>query len=342
MKTNRLIVLGMLAGCFVVGCDKGETSAPKEPVVMVGSHVLTDAMVKSRVALMEALKLRKTPKMDPQQRGKFRETMTKTYPQFFVATAVQEDYAAKEGLSVSDDKVATNRLIVFRAYRQRGEKTYDDMLKALGEAGDELEQQVRSEALAATVREHFLKLYPTNIPPSYADEQIAEMERQNREMQVTNAFLFAQATNVWKRLQKGEDFGKLAAEYTQIVLEKEDGGYWGEFDVDQLDHEPKVVRFGRTAKPGDYTAPIEADNGLMILRLDSREKNEMGATQFRFSRIFFMLPEFYLPAPKDAILRAAMKRYENDLYGRKLGELIKAANPVYRADGEKKKSDLKN
>lgn len=342
MKTNRLIVLGMLAGCLFVGCDKGETSAPKEPVVTVGSHVLTDAMVKSRVALMEALKLRKSPKMDAKQRGKFRATMTKTYPQFFVANAVQEDYAAKEGLAVSDDKVATNRLIVFRAYQQRGEKTYDDMLKALGEAGDELEQQVRSEALAATVREHFLKLYPTNIPPSYADEQVAEMERQNREMQVTNAFLFATATNVWNRLQKGEDFAKLAEEYTQVVLEKEDGGYWGEFDADQLSHEPKVVKFGRTAKPGDYTAPIEADNGLMILRLDSREKNEMEVTQFKFSRIFFMLPEFYLPAPKDAILRAAMKRYEDELYERKLVELIKAANPVYRADGTEKKSDLKN
>ena len=326
----------------MVGCDKSSPSVSKEPVVIVGSHVLTDEMVKSRVVLVEALKLRKKPNMKPEERGKFRAMMAKTYPKFFVADAVQADYATKEGLVISEDRIATNRQVVFRAYRKRGEKTYDDMLKALGDSAGELEQQVRSEALSATVKEHFLKLYPTNIPPSYADEQVAEMERQNREMQVTNAFLFATATNVWRRLQKGEDFVKLAEEYTQIVTEQSDAGYWGEFDVDQLDHEPKVVRFGRTAKPGDYTAPIEADNGLMILRLDSREKNEMGATQFRFSRIFFMLPEFYLPAPKDAILRAAMKRYENDLYERKLGELIKAANPVYRADGEKKKSDLKN
>ena len=326
----------------MVGCDKGNPSVSNEPVVTVGSHVLTDEMIKSRVALVEALKLRKAPNMKPEERGRFRTMMAKTYPQFFVADVVQADYAAKEGLVVPEDRIATNRQVVFRAYRKRGEKTYDDMLKALGDSAGELEQQVRSEALSATVKEHFLKLYPTNIPPSYADEQVAEMERQNREMQVTNAFLFAQATNVWRRLQKGEDFVKLAEEYTQIVTEKSDAGYWGEFDVDQLDHEPKVVRFGRTAKPGDFSPPMEADNGLMILRLDSREKNEMGATQFRFSRIFFLLPEFYLPAPKDAILRAAQRRYEEELYARKLTELVKAANPVYRTEEAKRPGEWKS
>ena len=337
MKSYTLILAAVVSAGILVGCDKGASTLPsKGAVVVVGSHTLTDEMVKSRVALMQTLRLRKNPKMTAQDLGKFREMMTKSYPQFFVANAVQEDYAAKEGLKIPEAHIATNRQTVFRAYRARGEKTYDDMLKNLGESAAELESQVRSEALAAEVKAHFLKLEPPDIKPDYADKEIAKMLEQNRIMALTNTLIFARATNVWEQLRKGGDFAALAEQYTEIAAEKEDKGYWGTFDKDQLSHEPALVRFGRKAKPGEYTAPIEADNGLMILRLNEREKDEAGVEQFNFSRIFFLLPEFYLPAPKDAILRAARERYANALYDRKLKGLINAAKPVYRDDPEKK------
>lgn len=323
-----------LAALLIVGCNRdaseGANPVVRGPVVTVGSHVLTDEMVQTRVLFMEKMMLRKKPKATETERGKYRKMLTDTYPRFFVQDSVLNDYAVTNGLVVSENRIATNRVNVFSAYRRKGEKTYDDMLKALGDAGAELERQVRSEALAVEVKEHIIKSNPTNIPPSYADEVIANIEENNRAMKLTNDVLFATATNVWRRLQKGENFARLAAEFTQIEAEKEDGGYWGQFDAQLLDHEPQVLRFGRTAKPGELTPPIEADNGLMILRFNSREKDDAGVMQFSFSRIFFMLPEFYVPAPKDEIIKAAYTRYGDELYARKLREMIRAAKPVYR------------
>lgn len=71
-------------------------------------------------------------------------------------------------------------------------------------------------------------------------------------------------------------------------------------------------------KPGEIAPPIAADNGLMILRLDSLEDENCYAV----SRVFLRLAQTVQPASPEEIIAAAQTAYKSQLFEHKLAELV--------------------
>ena len=343
-----ILLSGFLSGCgdspaqSAKPASKAAASGADAVLVRVGKHELRRGDLLRRVAMMGALQEYRNPRLSKAKLGKYRESLSKSFPGVFVQTAVLEDYAAAEKLTVTKEMVGEFEKNAFKRLKLKNDKTlksYADLRKKIGEYGPELDAQVRAEALRQAVYNHFLELYPTNIPDSYVDDQLRRFESYNRSATLTNALIYAKATNVWEQLKKGADFGEMAVKYSDLEDERESKGEWGTLDRRQLNEDPEILAWGLKLKPGEFSPPIEGDNGLMIMRLDERDEK---CTEFAVTRIFFQLPQFYEPAPREEIKKAAYDKYGRELFVRKIAELEKAAKPEYfQVNGKIDKKETK-
>lgn len=319
-KGLALFFLALVSG---MGCapEGLPVHADDAVVVTVNGISLHLNDVQARANMMAALHRRRFPQANEKVLRAIRRQYESGYSKYWIEDTVLAQYAAAEKLTVSEALFANYKAKAFAGLRVKGDRKFDDLLKVPGVRADHLEQQIRAEALREAVTDHLFELNPTNIPDSYVDEQLENIRDYNARMTLTNVVVYARATNVWNRLKAGEDFVKLVHEETEVDDEKADDGMWGVFDLSAFDQEPVLKQALAALKPGEFTPPVEGDNGLMIARLN--ERDETGGLEI--SRIVFRLPLFYTPAPREEILKAAYDRYRKSLFDRKLKELLKNA-----------------
>lgn len=271
--------------------------------------------------MMATLHRRRFPQASEKVLSAIRRQYESGYPKYWIEDTVLAQYAAAEKLTVPEALFADYKAKAFEGLRVKGDKTFDDLLKVPGVQADHLTQQVKAEALRQVVTDHLFAQNPTNIPDSYVGEQLENIRDYNARMTLTNAIVYARATNVWNRLKAGEAFVKLVQEATEVEDERNENGEWGTFDLSAFDQEPALKAALAALKPGEFTPPVEGDNALMIARLN--ERDEVGGLDI--SRIVFRLPLFYTAAPREEILKAAYDKYRKALFARKLKALLKNA-----------------
>ena len=321
------VALGVL---IVNGCsDKSGVSLEKgdvKPVVAVLGQTLAKADVERKVRMLETIIRHHSPKMPAQAIEGAVDSFYRRYPATFVQTVVLGDYAAQKKIVVAEDTLKEFQGKAYRRFKGKKDRNFDDLCKSLGEYGDDFRKQVRSEALARAVRDYWTKLYPTNIPDSYVDQQLRNFALYNENVIKTNALIYARATNVWEQLRAGADFGEMAAKYSDLEDERASKGVWGAVDSRQIGDEVNICHWGKKLEIGKFSPPIEGDNGLMIMRLDDRLDSDQ---EFHISRIYFQLAESRTPAPREKILAAAYEKYADRLFAEKYAELRQAAKPVF-------------
>lgn len=165
-----------------------------------------------------------------------------------------------------------------------------------------LDEEIRALAILQTVTNHIIQ--KANIAVSNEDVQsrISKITDYNRKASATNALVYAQATNIWRRITAKEiTFEEAARRYSE-TSDVDDEAEWGSFTKDQLSDEPDILALWPTLKVHDITPPVEADGGLAILRREENDKDDI----YSFSRIFFRLPLLYeVEAPE--IIRAELR-----------------------------------
>ena len=322
----QLGVVAVLAA--TCGCSRDKA------VARVGEHELTEAELHVRAENIVLLRQHKLgSKANTNALEKLRKTFERGYVKLWAEDMVLADYAKREGLVISNELIAAYQSRAYRNFKAKGDKSFADLMKIRGLDSHLFQDQVRAEALRPVVRRHLIELYPTNFPASYADDVRAAILRQNVRMAATNVLQYAKATNVWEKLKAGADFAKTAKENTEIEDEAEEGGDWLVVDAKFLSDEPELLKHLQAMKPGEFTPPLAADNGIMIARLD-RHEEEGG---YAVSRIYFRLAEIFEPAPPEQILAAAYKDYEDRLFRTKLDELVRAAHIVIYSDNRTEK-----
>ena len=125
-----------------------------------------------------------------------------------------------------------------------------------------------------------------------------KIKRYNETAQLTNTLVYAHATNVWKQVISSGEFDKYAQKYDERP-EHGGPGEWGVFDASQLEGDGELLSVVRATPEGAVTSPIEADGGLLIVKVI--KKMGSGAKvainndpeRFELKRIFFQLPAFY-------------------------------------------------
>ena len=306
----------------MLGCSpEGSPDRTDSVVVTVNGVSLHLNEVQARANMMAALHRHRVPDVREGVLKAIRRQYESGYPKYWIEDTVLSQYAAAEKWAVPEALVRDCTAKAFQGLKAKGDKSIDDLLKVPGVRADYLTQQIKAEALRQVVTDRLFEQNPTNIPDSYVDEQLENIRDYNARMTLTNAVVYARATNVWNRLKAGEDFVKLVQEATEVEDERNDDGEWGIFDLSAFDQEPGLKAALAALEPGDFTPPVEGDNGLMIARLNERD----ATGGLDISRIIFRLPLFYTPAPREKILEAAYDKYRQSLFDRKLKELLENA-----------------
>lgn len=332
-RRSLFVILSMTA-IVMVGCSRSSEAPDSKVVASVNGHSLTTEELEARANNIVVLHSHRQPQMGRKRQESLRSVFRKGYAKVWVEDRVLEEYAVREKIVLDPETVGKYEQAAFRNFKATADVKYEDLTAVPGLNLRFWEDEVRAEARRDLVEKHWVSLYPTNLPPNYADEEIARMEAWNARMTLTNAIVHARATNVWEKLKAGADFVQTARANTELTDEIPDDCEWGAIDAKFLADEPTLHAALKMMKPGEFTAPIEADGGLLIVRLDKVEPEE---EVYTLSRIFFRMPRFLTPASKDVIVKAAYDRYSKRLFKTKLAELVASAKVVIQKPVSKKK-----
>ena len=299
----------LCAGEAVVYSDLPGTAV----LAKVNGKVLTKAEIELRLKVCEKLRQHRQPAMADKEKASFRRTFRMAAPRQFVSEVLVSDYAAAAGVTNTVEVLGLFRDRAYRAFRKGADRSFDDLKKIRGLDGAALEAQVAAEALVESVTQHLVAAEPLVLSPTYAEDEIRMMLEYNERMMLTNALVFARATNTWERLKKGEDFLTVGKEMTEIPEERDDDLEWGTFELTDFNDTPAFKAAVASLKDGAYTPPLAADNGVVIARLNLRDTDD---DTVELSRIYFRLPVMMNPAPKEEIVAAAHKKHAAGLYAK--------------------------
>ncbi|MCF7810571.1 peptidylprolyl isomerase [bacterium] len=102
----------------------------------------------------------------------------------------------------------------------------------------------------------------------YAQRKFAYVKFRTVPTEEDNADVMAEAKDLFKDIQNGADFEKLAERYSEDKASASKGG-----DLDWFDREAMVPEFSDAAfaaKPGDLVGPVESKYGLHIIKVEDK------------------------------------------------------------------------
>lgn len=328
--------LSCLLLLLIVGCSDNQKVPLKHPnpnalVISVDGRSLTRKQLADRVEMMLKFRTLQNTDMKVADINRARKNLSATYSKFFVEHAIWANYAATNKVEV--DEKLLNRIkkrAVSGILKSKNAK-YSALRAKFGKLAGVLDEHVQMMALTASAKKYLCDSNPTNFPADYAPNMVKRIAEYNARMALTNALIYAQATNCWKEIKAGADFGEMVKKYSTVDLERNNGGEWGTLGLRQLELDEQLHAFAKENEIGAISPPLEGDNGLMILRIDNRKDDD-----FELSRIFFRLPLFNAVLTEEQILKNAQEKYNSALVSKTFRKLKKRAKIVRPA--KKKKS----
>lgn len=305
-------------------------------VVSVNGKALTTVERRHYVDAMARVHSIVNPRMTMEEQGKLRENLRNAYADLFIEDTLVSQYAKEENVTVSKELFKRFKLRALRGFQSCGIRNYGTLLKKLGkEHKPYFEKLIKREALEEAVKDHLATLTPTNLPPDFKEKMLKTLKEYSAAIAKTNELVHARADMVWKQLKNGANFEEMAVKYTEIESEREDKGEWGTMDFNQFQTDVNVAEWAQKLKVGEFTPPIEGDNGLIIMRLDAKDPTK---GEYTFSRIFFQLAMEAEQQSGDEIVKDVQDIHKNNLFAEKLASLREAAKIEYfeRQPGEEK------
>ncbi len=156
-------------------------------------------------------------------------------------------------------------------------ESYREEIKRQLERDRLINYEVKSKIV---IREEEIKDYYSNNKDKFsiiAEVHLATifLKQEDPSNQEETVALLRKAEEIVLRLKKGEDFGKMAREFSQGPG-AEDGGDLGLFKTAQLD--PELLKVLKGMSTGDVTRPIIRQAGIQIVKL--LEKQDSGVKPF--------------------------------------------------------------
>lgn len=156
-------------------------------------------------------------------------------------------------------------------------ESYREEIKRQLERNRLINYEVKSKII---IREEEIKDYYSNNKDKFsiiAEVHLATifLKQEDPSNQEETVALLRKAEEIVFRLKKGEDFGKMAREFSQGPG-AEDGGDLGLFKTAQLD--PELLKVLKGMSTGDVTRPIIRQAGIQIVKL--LEKQDSGVKPF--------------------------------------------------------------
>ncbi|MFL6237148.1 MAG: peptidylprolyl isomerase [Thermoanaerobaculia bacterium] len=204
--------------------------------------------------------------------------------QLIAINLLQQD-ARAQGVTISDDEV--QQAVAARKRNFPNEETYKKALASAGVTEKDLRDRAREQLTLQ-------KYVATKIAPKAAvsDQAVRDFyEKHKAEMQVPERLHLRhillkvddkaspadrekarqKAQDILKRLQAGEDFGKLAEQYSDDPGSKTRGGDLGPVAKGQTAPQFEAAAFA-LKKPNDLSPVVEAPYGFQIVQLVQRQE----------------------------------------------------------------------
>lgn len=328
-----LALVGIVTLTFFVGCEK-ETSSQKNSksgqvklfddsvVVRVDSCQLTKAQADSYAALRYSLLAKKTSKLNDGQKKRTLCRLANNYVREFADRALIIQQAEKSELKIPDAEWTKYREEMVKNIGWKGD--FDSYRLSLPKGQQEiLDYEMRGDLLENEwKRILFLKT------PSPSEKEISKVISNitlyNKNAAATNRIFYAEASNVWQQVASGKiSFDDAQRDFTKEDLDADDLS-WGAFRAGDLDEYPNLKPFVLKMSPGDITPPVEADNGILIVRLDNNEDGN-----FELSRIAFNKAIVYDMPSRDTVRQQLIEKWKKTKYRKMLQQLRKKAKIEY-------------
>lgn len=282
-----LFVLAVVVSISFAGCERGGrqsadaeaatnaapssatgkgASAERVPLATFDKKSLTVFDVDNDVRLRQHLARLRSPKITEEALDTLEQRIRASAVDHFIKVNLSTAYLADHQLSIPEP--------AYNAYYKKLAKTYsvkdvDELKSRLQPEQVKLFDEGIHDVLALqTAAKDIEKNAAITISDAAVDKAIARYESMNKTAATTNAMVYARATNIWHRLQSGNvTFEECATDFTELEQEVGCEGEWGMFSWGQLRSEQPLRKCLKTMKAGDFTPPIECDNGLCIVKL---------------------------------------------------------------------------
>ena len=326
----------ILALIVLAGCGDGASSTPSkgdsgvtlysnlatnDVIVSVNGVKLTKQDAERRADLSLALVRAKDHFQGNPNDPKIRALFVRRVVGQFISETLISEAARKNGVVPSPDSI---------------ERVKGDLLAAFGDEGLSFEAFYkkiptklrgdldRNIATAATIHDYIKAQLgdQATVTEKDIDEVVAFGEEKKAESTRLMAEQRQKAVELHKRLLNGEDFSVVAKE-SYTADDDDCNGTWGEFQPATLESMyPGILKLVSPLKPGEFTAPVEFDEGMYIIQLVSREGSGAPSVftsqpeTLTLKRIVVALPVMYEVATRAAIkhdlLAERMTRFQKE------------------------------
>ena len=221
-----------------------------------------------------------------------------------ISERAQLQYAREQGLKVDDGALAQAELAIARRNQLSSVEELHHRIEQDGLSVAIFREDVRNQVLLARLREREIEP-KLHVSDSEVDDFIREQTgaRPNASTELNLAMILiavpensaeaevaklqARADEVARRARAGEDFAKLAAEFSDANNHGSDGGVLG---LRPAERYPELfVRGTLNAGVGDIVGPIKSDAGFHVLKVVERKQSgdlpEMKIPQTHVSHI---------------------------------------------------------
>ncbi|MEN6390503.1 MAG: peptidylprolyl isomerase [Syntrophomonas sp.] len=258
-KPRLLVVLVVLL--FVAACSKTAPPVDKTTIEVNGYGVSQseyNKMLKFRTVLYET---QNAVKLD---QNKDATTLTKlqdaVYEQMVTDVLIKQE-ADRRGILV-EEKDIDSTLAAMKAGMPA--ETYQDMLSRTGLSEADIRNMAKTEIMTQ-------KLYQTvgqvsdNETKNFYNEHQGEL-KQGIEIYHILVATEAEARQVLEQIKNGQDFGRLAAQYSTDPGSKDKGGYLEAANL-MSNWVPEFKTAAMKLKPGETTTqPVKSDYGFHIIK----------------------------------------------------------------------------
>ena len=250
-------------------------------VAVVNTEPVTNNEVRARIARAQRQLAERGGPQPPA------DVLRKEMLERLIAERAQLQYARETGLKVDDGALAQAELSIARQNQLATVEQLYQRIQQEGIAVQDFRDDVRNQVLLARLREREiepkLKVTDTDIDAFIREQTgvraggmdlnmamilVATPERANA---AELARLQARADEVARRAKGGEDFAKLAAEFSDANNRGRDGGVLGLLPADKY---PELFqRSVQRARVGEVVGPVRSGAGFHVLKLLERKQN---------------------------------------------------------------------
>lgn len=276
----KSIAMFLIAILLIFGITYLIAYKDRDILAKVGSTAIKKSELNSRIeAIKNQYRNYGIDPDDPQYKSIFDSIIEQTRNDL-INSAIIEEYAKRNNIKPTDEEIKT-RVDKEIENIKSGFQSEEEYRKAVSESRFKTEEALREE-----IKKYVLPdiLEAKSLAPIYSNIKVTEEEAKNYFNEVTQVrarhILIkveegadektinekkALAEELRQRILKGEDFGKLAKEYSDDTGTKDKGGDLGFFSKGQMVKEFEDAAF--SLKPGEISEVIKTQYGFHIIQV---------------------------------------------------------------------------